>query len=94
MKSDLKKINQNKEYNSFFAKILSSTEDLSSKRLAFLLSLACLTILTFFLEVKLLKAGEYSLVYDVYLAYAIISLILGGFVTADILERILNKRKK
>lgn len=73
---------------------LSSTNQLSSKRLAWLPTTLACTIGTFWLCNALLDANKPELALSVWYSYIVYSLILGGFVTADIIERILNRGGK
>lgn len=72
---------------------LSAASSLSSKRLAWLPTTIAITIGMFWLIEKLCKASQFSIALDVWYSYVFYSLVLGGFVTADIIERILNKEK-
>lgn len=77
--------------NHFF-QFFSAKSDLSSKRLAWLPTVIAVTIAVFYLLHRLLNLGQFDLACTVFYVYCGYSLILGGFVTADIIERILNKK--
>lgn len=62
----------------------------SSKRLAFLTGHLSITGGFFWLAKTLVNHGKYDLAVDLYNSYLIYCMVLGGFVTADLIAKVLQ----
>lgn len=72
----------------------SSTGEMSSKRVAFLFSQPFIVFCTIFMLNRLLKDGQYDFAVTVYNTFAIYCLVLGGFVTSELLLKLNPFNKK
>ena len=78
--------------NKIFQFLQSSTGELSSKRLSFIITIIAYTLGSLYFVNKLINVGKAELAINLWNVFAIVVLFLGGYVTADLIERILNKK--
>ena len=72
----------------------SSHGQRSSKRLAFIVSIFMYDIGSLWFVNKLINKNEIEAATNIWNSFAIVSLILGGYVTAELILRILGKDEK